>query len=244
MTEAIAALGTTLQWNAQPLAELTSIGGPGISIDTHDVTHYGSADAFKEFIATFADGGEVTLEGNFIPGDTAGQVAFITDAHARTQREVIITLPSDAATTWTLNGIVTSLAFTEPMEEQLGFSATLKITGVPALAITASTGMATLTGIEETLEAALVFVPAFAIDTFTYTVTIDTASNWVKLTPTAADHTITITCGTQKQNVESGYESTTIILGLAGTTTTITIKVQQSGKVAKTYTLYISRPLP
>jgi len=244
MTEAIAAYGTTLQWNAQPLAELTSISGPSISIDTIDVTHYGSASGFKEFIAGFGDGGEVTLEGNFLPGDTDGQYAFKVDAFAKAVREVIITFPAAAATTWTFNGLVTSLDFDEAKEEQLKFSATIKISGVPALAITASTGMATLTGKEQTLEAALVFVPAFAIGTFTYTVTVDTASDWVTLTPTADSHTITITCGTQIQTVTSTYESTSIILGLAGTTTTITVKVQQSGKVAKTYTLYISRPLP
>ena len=244
MTDAIAAYGTTLKWHDVALAELTNISGPGISIDTREVTHYGSDNAFKEFISTFGDGGEVGIEGNFIPGDTAGQYAFIVDAFAKTPREVIITLPTAAATTWTFTGLVTSLEFTQPREEQLGFSATIKISGVPDLAISASTGMSALTGIEDALEAALVFVPTFAIGTFTYTVTVDTASDWVTLTPTADTHTITITCGTQIQTVTSTYESTSIILGLAGTTTTITVKVQQSGKVAKTYTLYISRPLP
>jgi hypothetical protein len=240
MSSAVASYGLTFKWNGNLLAEVTNVEGPGIKFDTIDVTHYASPEAFKEFIAGFGDGGEVTLECNFIPSDTAGQVAFITDAKAKTVREVIITTP--AGTTWTFDALVTSLEFKEPLEEQLGFTATLKVSGNPTLGITLSTGMSAMTGIEENTGAALTFNPTFAIAKFAYAVAVNTASDWIKLTPTAATHTIVVSNGTDEQIVSSGNQSGEIALGVAGTLTTVTVTVQESGKVAKVYTIYVSRP--
>lgn len=241
-TSALGAFGAVLTWNSQPIAEIINISGPKITIETKDVTSHSSPSSFKEFIPGLADGGEVSIEGNFIPGDTNGQIAFINDAVARMARTAVITLPTAAATSWTFTGIITSLEFTAPHDDKLGFSATIKITGVPVKGVTASAGMSALTGIEENAGAALTFLPAFAIGTFIYTTTVNTNSDWVKLTPTAAAHTITITVGGADSVVASGAQSGELALGAAGTVTTITIKVQESDHVAKTYTLHVSRP--
>jgi predicted secreted protein len=241
-TAAVASYGTTLKWDAVLIAEITDISGPGIKVDTIDVTSYSSPSAFKEFIAGFGDGGEVSIEANFISGDTLGQIAFITDAFAKSVKEVIITYPAAAAVSWTFNALVTSIEFKEPLEEQLGFTATLKISGIPVMGVTASVGITAMTGIEKTGTAALVFNPPFLAGTLLYVCTpINTASDWVKLTLTAAG-VITVDA------LGITYPATTTVLtgaitiGAAGTVTPLTIKVQETGKVAQYTTIYIARP--
>lgn len=241
-TQAVASYGSVLKWNNVALAEITDIAGPGISFDTIGVTSYSSPNAFKEFIAGFGDGGEVTIEGNFISGDTTGQIAFITDAFAKTIREVIITDPADSATEWTFDALVTALEFRRPLEEQLGFTATLKISGVPSLGITYSAGISALAGIEENGGASLTLVPTFATGTYLYTTTVNTASTWIKLTVTAASHTITASWNGSETTLTSGVQSGELALGAAGTVTKFTIKVKESQKVAKEYIIYVTRP--
>jgi predicted secreted protein len=243
VTAAVASYGTTLKWNTQLIAEVTDISGPGIKVDTIDVTSYSSPDAFKEFIAGFGDGGEVSIEANFIAGDTLGQIAFITDAFAKTVREAIITYPAAAAVDWTFDALVTSIEFKEPLEEQLGFTATLKISGKPVIGITASGGITALTGIEETAVAALVFNPPFLASTLLYVCDpINTGSDWVKLTVTAAAHTITVDCLGVTYPCTSGVQSGAITIGAAGTVTLLVIKAVETGKVAQYTTIYVARP--
>jgi predicted secreted protein len=244
MSDGNSAFGTTLKWNATALAELTGISGPSMKADTIDLTNHDSADGFREFVAGVRDGGEISIEGNFLSSDTTGQMAFITDAQAGTEREVIITGPTADAFTWTMDCIVTAFEPTHPYDGKLGFTATLKVTGKPVLAVTLSTGMSALSGIEENAGGAITFLPTFAIGTFAYTTSVNTASSYIKLTPTAASHTITISNGTSDQTVTSGAQSGEIDLGAAGTITTVTVKVQESGTVAKTYTIYVTRAAP
>lgn len=234
MTQAIAAYGTTLSWNGETLAEITNISGPGISFDTIDATHYTSTDHFKEFIAGFGDGGEVTIEGNFIPGDTDGQVAFITDAFAKTVREVIVTLsPSATTLTWTFDALVTKLDFAQPMDNKLGFTATLKVSGVPALGITAATGPSGLV-VTGNVSGALTLTPTYAAGTYEYaTDGSSDASVTVTVTAAGAD-TITV----NGSAVTSGVPSSSISL-TSGAITTITVVVGETGKVSKTYTIRI-----
>lgn len=241
MTNAVPAHGATLSWNEHVVALLSEIPFPDMTADSLPATTHDSPDSHKEFKAGLRDGGELNLQGYFYPGDTDGQIAMFTDYQAGTTRAVIITPATAAACTLTFNGFITKLAVNGPAEGMLGISISIKVTGKPVLAVTASTGMSALTGIEENAGAALVFVPTFAIGTFLYSEVVNTASTWIKLTPTAASHTITISNGTESQVVTSGAQSGEIDLGAAGTITTITVTVQESGKTAKIYTIYITR---
>jgi predicted secreted protein len=244
MSSALSSMGCTLTWDAVALAEVTNVTGPNSKVDTLDVTHYGSANNYREFIATFIDAGEVTIEGNFISGDATGQIAMITDFQARSLKEAIITLPTASATTWTFNAIITALSFAQPMDGKLGFTATLKISGAATLGLTLSAGMATCTGVEQQGGAALTFNPLFTITQFSYVVSVNTASTWVKFTPTAGSHTITITALGVTTSVASGAQSGNITLDATGTVTDIVIKVVEAAHVAKTYHVYVARPLP
>jgi hypothetical protein len=240
MTNGISAFGTKLSWNGVNLAELTNISGPKIKIKTEEMTNHDSTGGFAEFIATIKDGGEISIEGNFVAGDTTGQIAMITDIKAGTKRQIILTAPSSLFT-WTSDVIGTDFEPTFPHAGMIGFKATLKATGEPVLAITASGNLTTLTGIEENTGAALTFTPTFDGATKEYNVAINTASTWIKLTPTKSGATVTIYNGTSSQDVASGAQSGTIAVTDAAVTT-ITLSVKETGKVANVYTLHVYTP--
>ena len=66
--------GTVIQFEApgstyfEPLAEIKNINFSGAKYDLADVTNYESGN-FREWLTTLADSGEVSFEGNYIPGD-------------------------------------------------------------------------------------------------------------------------------------------------------------------------------
>lgn len=239
---ALSSMGLTLSWDGETIVEVTNLAGPNSKVDTLDITHYGSASNYREFLATFIDAGEVTIEGNFISGDTDGQIAMIADFKARSKKEAIITLPSAAATTWTFDAIITNLSFNQPLDGKLSFTATFKISGAATLGTTASTGLASLTGIEENGGGAITFAPTFDIAKFYYVVSVNTASDWIKLTPTAGSHTITITSLGVKTSVTSGNQSGEITIDSADSCTLVTVQVYESGKTVKVYRIYVYRP--
>ena len=236
-TAAKSAFATTLSWNSQTVAELTNIGGVEITVDMIDVTSHQSTSGFREFIAGLADGGEVTIEGNYKYDDTNGQAAMYTDVAAKTSRTAVITFPSSIAT-WTFTAYISALKIGDsPIDGAIPFTATLKITGVPALATTASNNLSALA----VSGAGTVLVPVFAAATYSYVVNIGTAIATVTITPTAAAGTITVTANSASQVVTSGAASSAITLGAAGSVVEATVVVQETGKVAKTYTLYLTR---
>ncbi len=243
MTNAAWANGSTLTRAGSVIAELTSIGQPRRTLDTIDVTSFSSPDGYREFLGSLRDGGEIVIEGNFFPGDTNGQKALSDDFDTGASRTYVITGPAALAYTWTMTGIVTQFeggALT--VDGAVTFTATIKVSGKPVLAVTASTGMSDLEG-EDSAAGALTFNPVFAIGTFDYVVDVGNSITYVKLTPTAANHTIEITNSQTgaTQTVSSGNQSGELALGAAGTITTLTIRVYEPGKVAKNYVVRINK---
>ncbi len=231
-TSAKSAFGTTIQWNAEAIGEVLSISGPSQSVDTIDVTSHDSSDSFREFIAGLRDGGEVTIEGNFIPGNT-GQADLHTDMQAGTVREVIITFPSAMGTTFTFDALCTAHETTAPHDEKAGFSATFKVTGKPVLA-TATATAPTDVVVTGNVSGALSEVPTYSADDTIYTVDGSAdASVTITVTAAGADE-ITVNGGT----VESGVASSAISL-TSGEITTITIVVSETNKADYTITIYV-----
>lgn len=242
-TQAVIGYGTTFTWNGQVVAQLTSIGIPGVTLDMDDGTTFDSPDAFKEKIAKMLEAGTLKLGMHLYPGDTNGQMAMITDLYARTKREFIITLPAALAWSLTCDGFCSK--FSPPditPEGKIILDMEVTPTGKPTIASTASGGLTGLTGIEENAGAALDFIPNFLAGTVEYNVAVNTASTYIKLTPTAASHTITIDNGTSEQTVTSGAQSGEIDLGAANSVTTITITAQETGKVAQKTVIHVARP--
>lgn len=129
--------GTVLTIGINEVAELTSISGPSISMDTIDVSAHnagiGAADGYRDFVAGLIDGGEVSMEGNLTTVASAG---YITSAmEDRTEKAIVITFPTAAGvSTWTFDGIVTAFSTEAPYDDKLSFSASIKVTGRPVLA--------------------------------------------------------------------------------------------------------------
>jgi len=232
-TAAVSGFGTTLKWNGNTIAELISISGPNQSMDPIDVTNHDSSNAFREFLAGIRDGGEISIEGNWIPHSDSDQVVMNTDFQAGTSREVIITLPTSMATTWTATCLITAIEPSYPFDDKIGFSATLKISGKPTLGVTSATGP---TGIVVTgnVSGALSEVPDYAAGTYIYSVDGSSEAS-VTVTVTAAGaNTITV----NGSSVTTGVPSSAISL-TSGAITTITVIVGETNKASKTYTIRV-----
>lgn len=228
--------GTTFSWNGQTVAKIKAINGIELSVDMVDVTTHQSANAYKEVEPGLIDAGEVTLDGLFDETDTAGQQAMLADLNSRLSRAAVITFPSSIAS-WSFTGYISKLKIGDaPVDGMIPFTASIKPTGKPIFAVTASTGMSALT-----LSNSAVLTPTFAIGTFDYVATVLTGVTSITVTPTAAAGTIVVTANGVSQTVSTGVASSAISLGAAGSVTTITISVTETGKAPKTYTIRVAR---
>jgi len=237
MASGVSGFGTVLIWNYQKILELTNIGGVSQSRATIDVTSHDSPDGYQEFVAGLGDGGEIPLEGNFISGDANGQIALHTDIQGGTKRYCYIVFPMAQGGSMEAYAIATRFANAFPIDNKIPLTGALKISGKPSMYITQSAGMSGLTGIESKDTGALTITPTIAAGTYAYACTVDTTSTWVKLTITAASHTIYADGVAQTSTVQGGE----IALGAAGTTTDILIIVYESSKSPRLYILTVTR---
>lgn len=137
MTQAVNAFGTTISRDGTEIAEVTNIGGPKLARDTLEATHHQSPDMWREFIKGLKDGGEVSLDLNFLPFHATHNAAtgILADFDDDTNiSEWVVTFPDAGATAWTFDAIVTGFEPAQPFDEKLTASVTLKVTGKPTLA--------------------------------------------------------------------------------------------------------------
>ena len=254
MTSGVSAFGTFLIWNYNKVLEITSISGPSQSRDAIELTSHDSSNSFREFVAGIIDGGEISIEGNFITGDALGQIKFHTDLQDGEKRSCFIVMPMAVGGAWSFEAIASGFESTYPFDDKIGVSGTLKITGQPVLLTTQSTGMSALIGDEyddATPGAELSILPVRAVGTYAYTCTVsDSLQDGVKLTVTAATHTI-YTYGI-KLAAGSGTETLAVIPLVgddaqeAATVTNILILVHETDaavtKAPRLYTLSVTRP--
>lgn len=127
--------GTVLQYETQTsigflnIAELRNIQFSGAKYDLADVTHYQSGN-FREWLTTLADSGELSVEGNYLPGD-AGQQALLGFFNNGTLVQWKITLPGSPAPGGpiTFSAYVQTLEHMLPIDKQATIAIKLKITG-------------------------------------------------------------------------------------------------------------------
>ena len=216
------------------MAQLTNIGGVEISVDMLDATNHASTSGFKEFIAGLADAGEVAIEGDFKYDDTNGQIAMAADVVSKTSRTAVITFPTAITATWTFTAFITKLKIGDnPIDGKVPFSASLKITGVPTLATTASNNITALTLTTATL------YPTFAQGTYEYVAT--STGNTVTFAATFAAGV----CKLYKAGVEVETLTTTVAssaqsLGADGAMTEFELRVTETGKKTVTYSIHVA----
>ena len=231
MSDAKWSYGTTLSKGATAIGEVTSINGLNLDSDEIDVTHLTSPGGYEEVIQTIRRTGTVSIEGNFVPGDT-GQAALMTDYLSGSIDTYTIAFPDEMATEWEFDAFVKSAPSTEAsVDGKVAFSAELRVTGQPALNIDFSGNLTGLTF--ATLTEGL--SPAFAAGVYEYTGAVANTTDEVTITVEGADD-LTV----------NGTEVTTATpadfdLGAAGTVTQFVIARQETNKIPRRYYVSIAR---
>jgi predicted secreted protein len=144
-SNAISAYGTLLKMGDgvipteafTTIGEVKSISGPSMSGEVIDVTTHSTGSAWREKISSLLDAGELNFDINFVPSDathdnTDGLLNKFT-TRAKTNYRVVF--PDDDSTMFAFAGYVTGFEMSAPIDDVLGASVTITITG----AITIST---------------------------------------------------------------------------------------------------------
>lgn len=109
------------------LAEVLSITPPSISVETIESTHMASDDTFREYIAGLRDGGEVTVNLNYVES-SATLLQTLVLAGIETFK---ITLAGSS--TFIFSGIPTNFAIDDVViDDKMTMSLTIKVSGKPA----------------------------------------------------------------------------------------------------------------
>jgi len=133
MSDAIAGLGATFERGDgatselfTAIAEVLNITGPGLTRDFIDVTNLSSSGGYREFVASFRDGGEYTFTCNFVRAEYDLLLAdFENDSAVNYQ----VVLPDTDTTTIQFTGLLTALPMTVPFDDKVTVDVTIKITG-------------------------------------------------------------------------------------------------------------------
>jgi len=116
------------------IAYVTNIGGPGLALDTQDVTTHDQASAFEEVVATLLRSGEVKVDLVYDPNNATHSAAangLIDDIENKILAYYQLVFPGPY--TWSFSGHGTGFEPSEAVDGALTASATLKITGAPTL---------------------------------------------------------------------------------------------------------------
>lgn len=124
---------TTAGVAAAEVANVTNVSGPGLSVDTEDVTTHDQAAAWEEVVATIIRSGELTLDIVYDPADATHDAT--TGLVYRHEDKIYswfnVVFPD--AVNWTFFGYVTGFEPTGPVAGGLGATAKIKIDGTPTL---------------------------------------------------------------------------------------------------------------
>lgn len=119
------------------VGNVTNLQGPGLSLDTVDVTAHDSPSSFEEVVPTIVRGGEVTVDINYDPteathDDTTGLPRALR-LKTLNDYEVIWPFPALGGTTWRFSGYVTKFEPTAPHDGKLSAATAFKVSGAPIL---------------------------------------------------------------------------------------------------------------
>ena len=118
------------------VAEVLDIKGPSLELETEDVTSHDSTDGWAEHIGTILNGGEVSFEVNWLPGNATQSFAagLLKDMVGRVKRNFQLVVPAAASTTWAFAALVTKFEPDLPVKGAQKASITLLLSGKPTLA--------------------------------------------------------------------------------------------------------------
>lgn len=108
------------------LGEVTALSFSGSTRDMIDVTHLASTGGYREYIASFRDAGELTLDLNY--GHDAHET-MLADFEASDSVNYKVVCADTSVSTFSFTGYVSSLGVTANVGEQIKASCTIKISG-------------------------------------------------------------------------------------------------------------------
>lgn len=117
------------------IAQVTTVSGPSLALDAVEVTNHDVG--WSQFVGGILRGGEVSFEINYDPAHAtheATSTGLVDDMVDRTVRNFQLVFPDDATTTWAFSALVTSFEPGAPVDDKLGASVTLTVSGQPTLA--------------------------------------------------------------------------------------------------------------
>jgi predicted secreted protein len=134
LTTTATSADTTAGETLAAVAQISNISGPGLSLDTEDVTTHDSTGAWEEHVGTILRSGEITLDLVYDPNegthDGSTGLVYMLDYGLPVGFSVVFPTP----VTWSFAAIVTGFEPSAPHDGALTASVTLKLTGVPILA--------------------------------------------------------------------------------------------------------------
>jgi predicted secreted protein len=113
------------------LAEVTNITPPGRAKDAVEATHTQSPSRYREYISGLRDGGECSIELNFVPGGT--DFDKLDEAY-ESDELVSCRITFTDLSVWTFDAVMTGLEPEAPLDDKMVASATFKISGKPTFA--------------------------------------------------------------------------------------------------------------
>lgn len=113
------------------VSEVTNISPPKLSRDTVDATHNASPEKWREYIAGLKDGGEMSIEMNFVPG-SAGNTLILESFNDDEPMNCKIEFPDSPATVWSFKAFCTGFEPDDPVDDRMSATATFKLTGKPS----------------------------------------------------------------------------------------------------------------
>ena len=119
------------------IAQVQSISGPGLSLDTEDVTTLDSTNAWEEVVGTILRSGELSLDIVYDPANAtqyASGTGLIADMTGRASTTYTLVFPDSGSTEWVFAAFVTGFEPDAPHDGALTASVTLKPTGDMTLA--------------------------------------------------------------------------------------------------------------
>lgn len=110
------------------IGEPVSIEGPNISSSDIDFFHMQSPNQFREFKAGAGDGGEITVEMNYVEADASTIYAL-----HRADRWFRVT--DSGSSTWICQGYVRDIQPGFPEDDRATMSVTIKLSGKPTFTV-------------------------------------------------------------------------------------------------------------
>ena len=127
------AFGCELQKGGVKYANVTNISGPGLSLDTEDVTSHDSTGGWEEVVGTILRSGEISMDLVYDPGDDTHRNTadgLLADLAARTAITLKLIFSDTPATTeWDFDAFVTGFEPSAPVGGALTAVAKFKLTG-------------------------------------------------------------------------------------------------------------------